>query len=143
MKALFSLISLLLVLALPHQSDAQTLSKDLKGDRLTVTMTADVASTDTVDFDSVDMDTYLKEATVVKYWTSTAGKPKLKVIRQGKPFGSWIDLKTLYTNDSLETLAVTADTLKGVTRFRIRVIGNTGNAADTQFKLRYEFLKNR
>jgi len=76
-----------------------------------------------------------------KLFTSAAGKPRLKIVRQEYAFGSWRDARTLYTADSLETYQdFTADTLRA-TRNRYLIMGTAGNRSDTVVEWILRFLK--
>ena len=76
-----------------------------------------------------------------KLFTSTAAKPKIKIVRQEDLFGTWTDVKTYYTADSVETAqSMPGDTLRAV-RSRYLIIGATGNATDTRVKFSHRFLK--
>jgi hypothetical protein len=75
-------------------------------------------------------------------FTSVAGKPRIKVIRQSRFFTSWQDMKTLYTADSLETERnIVGDTLQTYGEHRFKIIGAAANRADVILKWLQSFTK--
>ena len=74
-------------------------------------------------------------------FTSSAGKPHIKVVHQEKIFGTWTDANTIYADDSLETVQALARTVFTSKLNRYLFIGLTGNATDTGIKWTQTFKK--
>jgi hypothetical protein len=105
-----------------------------------VDSTGDTLTTDEFDL-SLNNGSYNIPIFAKKLFTSIAGKPRIKIVRQEYAFGSWRDAKTLYTNDSTETYQDFApDTLRA-TRNRWLIMGATGNRSDSIVKFLMRFLK--
>lgn len=105
-----------------------------------VDSTGDTLTTKTIDM-SLGIDNMPLFGKVL--FSSTKGKPRIKMVRQEKLFGTWTDVKTLYNADSLETVRATAaDTIRAK-ETRYLILGTSGNRSDTQLKLEWLYKKVR
>lgn len=75
-------------------------------------------------------------------FTSVAGKPRIKVVRQSRFFTDWQDMKTLYTADSTETERnIVGDTLQTYGEHRFKIMGAATNRGDVVLKWLQSFTK--
>ena len=148
MKKIFKIAFLMLALVLSANLFAQSaftynMSQTKSAKEITYYTAFNLRSTDTLTTDPINIIglEYAPKYGHYKY-NSASAKPKIKLVRQEKVLGTWTDITTVSTSDSLETLRAWTCTdthTEQLTRFLI--IGAAGNPTDTQGWFKFTYYK--
>lgn len=127
-----SILLLLFVAVYAASAWVENATVSKSGNMQSVYFEAYVASTDTLYSNSFSYEDYGQVCKGAFLLTSTAGTPKIKLVKQESWFSdTWSTTKTIW-NDSAETQTTFSDTI--LTKTRYVLIGVSGNQTDSYVK---------
>ena len=102
-----------------------------------------LAGVDTLETNPIDITALEYAPKYGQYqYTSASAKPKIKLVRQEKVNGTWTDITTVSTSDSLETLRSWTCTDTHTNKLsRFLIIGAANNPSDCTGWIRFTYYK--